>query len=92
MTQNPPRDPTDPFAREVTSTDPDPRDTTGLERGGGVPPGETPPMSASTSEGDLPTPAPKEHQTPVALSVVIGFAILFGVLFLVWAVIRATSL
>lgn len=85
-------DHTDPFSRDVTSTDPDPADTVGLEPGGGVPPGETPPVSSSTSEGVVHQTAPKEHSTPIALAVVIGFAVLLGILFLVWAVIRATSI
>lgn len=73
-------------------TNPDPDRTPGLEAGGGVSPGDTPPGESGESQASLRTPAPKDRQTPTALAVVIGIAVLIGVLFLAWAVVRALEL
>lgn len=75
-------------ADEGYRTDPDPDSTTGLEPGGGVAPGETPPMSGSTSEGNGRQPSPRERQTPVVLLVFTVLAVLLAVLVLVWAATR----
>lgn len=68
--------------------DPDPAGTTGLEPGGGVAPGETPPMSGSTSEGNGRQPSPRGRQGPVLLIVLTVGAVLLAVLVLVWAATR----
>jgi Family of unknown function (DUF6480) len=73
-------------------TNPEPERTPGLEPGGGVSPGDTPPGESSEPQASIRTPAPKDRQTPTALAVVIGIAVLLGVLFLAWAVVRALEL
>ncbi|MCC3650463.1 DUF6480 family protein [Streptomyces sp. WAC 00631] len=70
--------------------DPDPRSTTGLEPGGGVPPGETPPVEGGLSEtgpADLPhNPSKGWGKGPIIL---IGAVVL---LFAVFMVVRAAAL
>ena len=60
MTSNPP--------------DPDPSDSTGLEPGGGVPPGETPPDSGTGETGGA-SPGPG-RRTFAAPALVIGAVVL----------------
>ncbi|CAN5648890.1 DUF6480 family protein [soil metagenome] len=56
--------------------DPDPATSTGLEPGGGVSPGSTPPDSASTAGVGDPGPPPTRKVTPTAV-VVIAVIVVF---------------
>jgi Family of unknown function (DUF6480) len=68
--------------------DPDPAATPGLEPGGGVAPGTTPPESAQTSGLSEPEPRPRRRLTPatvaglVAITVFVLLFIATGVLLL----------
>lgn len=61
--------------------DPEPADATGLEPGGGVPPGETPPDSSQTSGVGAVEPRPRHRWTPAAVISLVAIAI-FLLLFL----------
>ncbi len=68
--------------------DPDPRRTTGLEPGGGVPPGETPP-----AESSMPEAGPRETHNPTKgwskgpLTAILAVAVVFAAFFLAYALI-----
>nr|WP_026075247.1 DUF6480 family protein [Cellulomonas massiliensis] len=68
----------------MSSPDPDPSDTPGLEPGGGVPVGDTPPGEASTTEG-LSTRQPTargdggNRLALVLIGIVVVLVVLFGV-------------
>ncbi|HET9382007.1 MAG TPA: DUF6480 family protein [Streptomyces sp.] len=72
--------------------DPDPERTTGLEPGGGVPPGETPP-----AESSLPEAGPRETHNPVKgwgkgpLTAILAVAVLVAAFFLAYALILILS-
>ncbi|OPE49173.1 hypothetical protein BST27_11595 [Mycobacterium intermedium] len=65
--------------------DPEPSRTPGLEAGGGVPPGSTPPDSAQTSGVSEPQPNPKRRVTPLAVVSIVG-VVIFVLLFVAVAV------
>jgi len=66
--------------------DPDPRDTSGLEPGGGVPAGETPPGEGSTSEAG-PRHAPPKGWAKGPLIVILTLVVLVAAFFLVYALL-----
>ncbi|MET9774115.1 DUF6480 family protein [Streptomyces sp. NPDC006367] len=69
-----------------TNPDPDPERTTGLEPGGGVPPGETPP-----AESSLPEAGPREVHNPTKgwakgpLTLILALVVLIAAGFLAYA-------
>jgi hypothetical protein len=65
--------------------DPDPAQTPGLEPGGGVAPGSTPPDSAQTSGLSEPEPTPRRRLTPAVIVSLVAIAI-FVLLFVATAV------
>jgi hypothetical protein len=56
--------------------DPDPARTPGLEPGGGVAPGATPPDSAQTSGVSEPEPRPRRRLRPATIVSLIALAVL----------------
>ncbi|MBD0422855.1 DUF6480 family protein [Streptomyces sp. NPDC052309] len=69
-----------------TNPDPDPDRTPGLEPGGGVPPGETPP-----AESSLPEAGPREVHNPpkgwakAPLTLILALVVLVAIGFLAYA-------
>ncbi len=66
--------------------DPDPARTPGLEPGGGVAPGATPPDSAQTSGLSEPEPRPRRRLTPATVIGLIAIGV-FVLLFLATAIL-----
>ncbi len=71
-----------------TNPDPEPERTTGLEPGGGVPPGETPP-----AESSLPEAGPRETHNPpkgwakAPLAVILVLVVVIAAFFLAYALV-----
>ncbi|MBO3087759.1 DUF6480 family protein [Cellulomonas dongxiuzhuiae] len=68
---------------EPTSPDPDPATTPGLEPGGGVSPGDTPPGESSTSEAMHQQPDTGSRGANWMAYVIIGVVVVFAALFFV---------
>ena len=66
--------------------DPDPAQTPGLEQGGGVAPGTTPPAAPQTSGVAEPQPLDSRRMTRSAVLTVIGVCV-FAVVFIAVAVL-----
>ncbi|MDX3526675.1 DUF6480 family protein [Streptomyces bobili] len=68
--------------------DPDPDRTTGLEPGGGVPPGETPPAESSMPEaGPQETHNPPKGWAKGPLTLILVLAVLVAAFFLAYALV-----
>jgi Family of unknown function (DUF6480) len=65
--------------------DPDPAETPGLEPGGGVAPGSTPPDSAQTSGLSHQEPTPRHRFTPTLIASLVAITV-FVLLFVATAV------
>ena len=73
-----------------SNPDPDPRLTPGLEPGGGVPPGETPPGEDSTAgAGPLETHNPTRGWAKGPLTIILILVVLIAAGFLAFAIVLA---
>jgi Family of unknown function (DUF6480) len=73
----------------MTTPDPDPADTTGLEPGGGVPPGETPPGEGAISGLSHSEAPPGRTITPLALIAIVILVLLVAGFLLAAAIVSS---
>ncbi|MEU6812835.1 DUF6480 family protein [Streptomyces sp. NPDC046831] len=66
--------------------DPDPERTPGLEPGGGVPPGETPPAESSMPEAG-PSEKPTKGWAKAPLALILCLVVLVAAFFLAYALV-----
>lgn len=66
------------------SPDPDPDETPGLQPGGGVWPGDTPPAAESTANAHYQRPAADDRKLSMVLMIVLGVVVALIVIGLVW--------
>ncbi|MFD7711355.1 DUF6480 family protein [Streptomyces sp. NPDC059785] len=70
----------------TANPDPDPRNTPGLDPGGGVPPGETPPAESSMPEAG-PRHDPPHGWSKLPLTLIMIVVVLVAAFFLVYAIL-----
>lgn len=76
----------------MSNQDANPDQTTGLEAGGGVAPGDLSPQASQTSASAGHQPDVPDAGNRIGIVAVLVGAALLAVLFLVWAVTRGMSL
>ncbi|MBM9623920.1 DUF6480 family protein [Streptomyces zhihengii] len=73
-----------------SNPDPDPRTTSGLDNGGGVPPGETPPAEAGMSTSTGPRRPPRRGWGKGPLIIIWALVVVCALFFLAYAIALGT--